>query len=143
MNLEILSQKDAKWRNFAFRLTRDEMLSDDLVNDMYLKLYEVDKEINDFYVFATIRNLYFDFLRLDNKTVSLELLSERTTDAPFEVDDTEKHIIENVYWVARDYMLLMADKKSLRQIGKELNTNYGFIYRTVKEEKNKWEDLKK
>lgn len=143
MDLNILSQKDDKWRVFAFKLTKDKMLSDDLVNDMYLKLHKVEKEINDFYVYATIRNLYFDFLRLDNKTVSLELLSERTIDAPFEVDDTEKHIIENVYWVARDYMLLMSDKKSLRQIGKELNTNYGFIYRTVKEEKDKWEELKK
>lgn len=143
MDLNILSQKDDKWRVFAFKLTKDKMLSDDLVNDMYLKLHKVEKEINDFYVYATIRNLYFDFLRLDNKTVSLELLSERTIDVPFEVDDTEKHIIENVYWVARDYMLLMSDKKSLRQIGKELNTNYGFIYRTVKEEKDKWEELKK
>lgn len=143
MNLEILSQKDAKWRNFAFRLTRDEMLSDDLVNDMYLKLYEVDKEINDFYVFVTIRNLFFSYLKQNGKKINIDDIKELQTDAPFEIDDTEKHIIENVYWVARDYMLMQSDNKSLRQIGKELNTNYGFIYRTVKEEKTKWEDLKK
>jgi len=143
MNLDILSQKDEKWRAFAFNLSKDKMLSDDLVNDMYLKLYKLEKEINDFYVIATIRNLYFDYLKQENKKVSLELLSEITTDAPFEADDREKQVIDNVYWVARDYMLMLSDKKSLRQIGKELNTNYGFIYRTIKEEKNKWEDLKK
>jgi len=55
-----LALKDSFWRKTALIICKDKMLSDDLVNDMYLKLHDCKKEINDFYVIRTIRNLFLD-----------------------------------------------------------------------------------
>ena len=41
--VEQLSKKDAYWRKIAFNICKDKSTADDLVNDMYLKLYDCKK----------------------------------------------------------------------------------------------------
>jgi DNA-directed RNA polymerase specialized sigma24 family protein len=41
--LEELSKKDEYWRQIAFKICKDKYLADDLVNEMYLKLYNNEK----------------------------------------------------------------------------------------------------
>ena len=76
------------------------------------------------------------------KTVSIEKFYNFTSAEAFELDDFEKEVIDNIYWVAREY-IERSETQSLREIGKELNTNYAFIYRTIKKEKEKWQKNQK
>ena len=138
--LEILAQKDALWRKIAFKICKDRMLADDLVSEMYLKLSNCTKEINDFYVIVTIKNIFLSEIKA-KKTVSIEDFYNFTTPEQFDLDDNEKEIVENIYWVARDYIELN-ETMSLREIGKLLNTNYNFIHQTITKEKNKWQNKK-
>lgn len=138
--LEILAQKDALWRKIAFKICKDRMLADDLVSEMYLKLANCTKEINDFYVIVTIKNSFLSEIKA-KKTVSIEDFYNFTTPEQFDLDDNEKEIVENIYWVARDYIELN-ETMSLREIGKLLNTNYNFIHQTITKEKNKWQNKK-
>ena len=138
--LEILAQKDALWRKIAFKICKDRMLADDLVSEMYLKLSNCTKEINDFYVIVTIKNIFLSEIKA-KKTVSIEDFYNFTTPEQFDLDDNEKEIVENIYWVARDYIELN-ETMSLREIGKLLNTNYNFIHQTITKAKNKWQNKK-
>ena len=138
--LEILAQKDALWRKIAFKICKDRMLADDLVSEMYLKLSNYTKEINDFYVIVTIKNIFLSEIKA-KKTVSIDNFYNFTTPEQFDLDDNEKEIVENIYWVARDYIELN-EMMSLREIGKLLNTNYNFIHQTITKEKNKWQNKK-
>lgn len=133
--LEQLAKKDAYWRKIALKICNNKMLADDLVNDMYLALNNCKKDINDFYVIVTIKNLFLQELK-NNK--STDLSDNFTTDAPFELDDQEKKIVDNVYWVAKEY-IEMNETMSVREIGKVLNTNYNFVHHTIKKEKLKWQ----
>jgi len=133
--LEQLAKKDTYWRKIALKICNNKMLADDLVNDMYLALNNCNKEINDFYVIVTIKNLFLQELK-NNK--STDLNDNFTSDATFELDDQEKKIVDNVYWVAKEY-IEMNETMSVREIGKLLNTNYNFVHHTIKKEKLKWQ----
>ena len=116
------------------------MWADDLVNEMYLKLANNTKEINDFYVIVTIKNIFLQEIK-NKKTVCIDNFYNFTTDADFEPDDKQVQVLENVYWVAKEY-ILMNETKSLREMAKELNTDYSYIHRTIKNEKKKWKQTK-
>lgn len=132
-----LAKKDSKWRKIAFKICKDRMLADDIVQEMYLKLADCKKQINDFYVIIVMRNYYFDLLKREKEKISLEKIYnlEQPTDI-FEIDDQQEKIIKELYWVAKDYFIMSFDM-SLRQMAKELNTNYGYIYRVMDKEKKK------
>lgn len=118
------------------------MLADDIVQDMYLKLADNKKQINDFYVIIVMRNLFLDHIKKDKLKISIEVCYnyENQTNT-FEVDDQQQKIIDNLYWVAKEYLTMSFDM-SLRKMAKELNTNYGFIYKTMKKEKDKiWQKV--
>lgn len=142
--LEELAKKDQKWREIAFKICKDRMLADDIVQDMYIKLADNQKQINDFYVIIVMRNLFLDYIKKEKLKISIESIYHlENNDDTFEIDDEQKKLIENLYWVAKDYFIMSFDM-SLREMAKELNTNYGFIYRTMKKEKDKlWQEAEK
>lgn len=142
--LEELAKKDQKWREIAFKICKDRMLADDIVQDMYIKLADNQKQINDFYVIIVMRNLFLDYIKKEKLKISIESIYHlENNDDTFEIDDYQKKLIENLYWVAKDYFIMSFDM-SLREMAKELNTNYGFIYRTMKKEKDKlWQEAEK
>jgi len=110
------------------------MLSDDLVNDMYLKLYDCQKEINDFYVIRTIRNLFLDHIKQKNN-VSIELfynLAESSND--FQPDDYELSIIQECEKLPylQNGLLKESYDLSVRQISEKYKyINYGLIHREL------------
>ena len=135
--LEILATKDSKWREIALKICKDKMLADDIVQEMYLKLADCQKQINDFYVIIVMKNIFLDHIKKEKLNVSLNKFYNLESDEiTFEIDDQQKKIIDDIYWVAKDYLIMSYDM-SLREMAKELNTNYAFIYRTMKKEKDK------
>jgi len=136
--LEELAKKDKQWRRIAFNICKDKMLADDLTNDMYLKLYKVDKEINDFYVIVTIKNLFLQHIRNDKALLKLNDVENYILSAdPFEPDDYQAEILKEVHWLAKGYLELLHDN-SLRQVSKQLKTDVNFIHRTVTKERERW-----
>lgn len=132
--LEILAQKDALWRKIAFKICKDRMLADDLVSEMYLKLSNCTKEINDFYVIRTIRNLFLDHIKSKNN-VSIDnfhnLVENNNT---FEADDYELSIIQDCEKLSylQNGLLKESYDLSVRQISEKYqHINYGLIHREL------------
>ena len=139
--IEELAKKDSYWRKVAYSICKDKMLADDLVSEMYLRLVDCKKEINDFYVIITIKNIFLQHIKT-KKTVSIDNFYNLASEEVYELDDKEQIVIDEMYWVAKAY-IEMNQTMSLRQIAKELNTDYSYIFRVIKNEKLKWQDQRK
>ena len=143
--LNELAKKDKYWRQVAFNISKDINVSDDLVQEMYLKLANIKKEINDYYVVITILNLfraYKNEVKRD-RNKKLEFEDFRLTQLEvFEIDDNEQFFIDSLKWYEKELIELSYDH-SLRDIQKQLNINYQFVNRVLTKAKNKWEDQKK
>lgn len=143
--IEELSKKDALWRKVALNICKDKQLADDLVQDMYLKLHDCKKQINDFYVVIVLRNLFLDTIKQKNKKKHVDIDSFYNLESnvsTFEMDDEETKIVNEMYWLAKGYFELSYDM-SLREMAKELNTNYMYIYRTMIKANSKWQEKRK
>jgi len=132
--IEQLALKDSLWRKIALKICKDKMLSDDLVNDMYLKLYDCKKEINDFYVIRTIRNLFLDHIK-QNNNVSIELFYNfEEINTNFEPDDYELHIIQSCESLPylQNGLLKESYDLSIREIATKYKyINYGLVAREL------------
>ena len=136
-NINELAQHDTKWREIALNITQNEATADDLVQEMYLKLMELDKDINDYYVTMTMQSLFIDSVSqryLKNRTVGL-IEGMDVTDATesFEPDDEQKEMLDKIRNLPFHQQEFIAESydRSLREIESEYDINYGFIYREL------------
>lgn len=141
--LEVLAKKDSLWRKIALTICKDKYLADDLVQDMYLKLADNKKQINDFYVIITIRNLFIDYCRESKRFTELSENNGITFDNEGLTDDEQQIIdIANKLDFWKLELLDMSQEHSLRDLEERYNINYGFIYRTIKESKSYiWQEV--
>jgi DNA-directed RNA polymerase specialized sigma24 family protein len=138
--LEELAKRDTQWRKIAFNICKDRELADDLVQEMYLKLADCSKEINDYFVIIVIRNLFLNIVK-QNKTVYLEDRDIEDKSIPFEYDDEEQDFINSLKWYKRELILESYDK-SFHQIQREFNINYQFVRRILKSTQSEWQEKK-
>jgi hypothetical protein len=82
-----------------------------------------------------IRNSFLTHIK-SKKTISIEGFDHVQPTNDFEIDDKQKNILDNLHWQAKGYFELSCDM-SLRQMEKELNTNYVYIHRVMKQARQK------
>jgi len=128
-----LAEHDSKWRAIAFNITKDKMTADDLVQDMYLKLMDKDKELNSYYVTQTLQSIFLDEKKA-NRTVGIfDGMDIRDEAEAFEPTDEEKAILDKISalpYHQREFIEESYDN-SLREIESIYDINYGFIYREL------------
>lgn len=79
--LEILAKNHDTWIRYAYLICKDEELSKDLVQEMYLKLHKKSKDKADKrYVFRTINSLFIDNIRKRKNEISLEYIFNLETE---------------------------------------------------------------
>ena len=137
MILKELSKHNEKWHAIALRITNDYDLAQDLVQEMYLKLMNRTKW-NDYFVTITLRNLFIDHIRKqkDIRLEELHFVMDRTES--FEPDDEQKELLDEfnkLDWVKQELLWERATGRSLREIEKMFNINYGYSYRQTTEAK--------
>jgi DNA-directed RNA polymerase specialized sigma24 family protein len=82
--IEQLAQRDSEWREMAFRLTKDKDLADEIVQEMYLKIYSYsqrkdnnimfdENQVNFYFVYVVLKNMYTDDLRKSKKHLKTDL----------------------------------------------------------------------
>ena len=131
--LDVLAKRDKEWREMAYRISNCHTLSDDLVNDMYL-IVASKQRVNEAYIYRTIKGLYLDHLKIDNRNVSLndfhyvkEDKCDRTKNR-YELLD----ILQDVSFFERE-VLLQTHEKSLRKCEEDTGVHYGvFNYHKTK-----------
>jgi RNA polymerase sigma factor (sigma-70 family) len=82
--VEKLAVNHKQWINYALKVCGNLDDANDLVQDMYLKMHTIDKEVNSSYIYCVIKNIYLDQYRKNKvreKTIFIqEELEEQNED---------------------------------------------------------------
>jgi DNA-directed RNA polymerase specialized sigma24 family protein len=138
--LEQLAKRDKDWRRIAFNICKDKTLSDDLVQEMYLKMAECTKEINEYYVIRVMINLFKDNLKEQKRFTELTD-TVKVSAFKFEFDDKEQSFINGLKWWEKELLELSHDN-SCGQIEREYKIHRKFVERILKKTKDQWQDQK-
>jgi len=172
--LNILSKRHKEWVKMAKSFNLSDNDANEIVQEMYLRLYNytksVDKimynkeEVNTFYIYITLRNLFYskftNYGKSKNKKLILfsdidedkfNSLINRMVDDNQEYDDNIKKkinleqlcdkidsIIEDWYWYDKKLTKLYFNTKmSMRDISKETKISLSSIFNTLTNAKEK------
>ena len=124
MILAELAKKDAQWRKMAFQICKDKDLADELVQEMYLKLYQNTNLIKEGYIYTVLRNLFYDYAKTQ-KDIIVDFSN-------IEIEDTEyiepidyKALIKGLTWYERtmfELSTLVGQRELSRQTGIHIQT---------------------
>jgi DNA-directed RNA polymerase specialized sigma24 family protein len=160
--IKILADKHQDWIYMAksFGVSDDD--ANELVQQMYIricgyvkdvsKIMYNDDEVNTYYVYVTLRNLYLsNFHKLGNKFVYSEDLPDEVVDyrnyesgieeqkEQFDkVIDKVEAIVDDWYWYdKRVFNIHFYDKMSMRKIARETKISLSSIFNTLSNGKKK------
>jgi len=144
-------------------------MADDIVQEMYIKLCDNDKDKNDFYVIIVMRNIFLDTIKKDKLLISIASeninqtkqlsndfndyddkeremdtinfydVEDKSINHKFEYSDNEQKFIDNLKWYEKELIELTSDY-SFREIEKKYNINYQFVRRILNKTKSKWQE---
>ena len=152
--LNIVAKEHKKWLRIAKSFGLEET-AEDLVQDMYLKIYDwkgkYDKtlmfnenEVNHYFVFLVLRNLFLDLCRANKKKAAkLNFIKADKSTRQINIEYQEQLALlkkEIDSWHLYDrkiYELLYQEGYSMLELSKQTGIDYYSIYRT----KNKIEKL--
>lgn len=144
--LDELSKQDTTWREIAYKICGDKSLADDLVNDMYLRMYEQQPDkITNGYVYTVIRNLFIDHTRERSKLVNtdfsnVEILSEEEQQ---QQHPTFEQIAGGLTWYEKT-IFVQATLVGQRELARKTDIHIQTIHRVTNAVKNKlWLEGKK
>lgn len=153
--LDKLAEKYDDWWNMAksFKVSDDE--ASELVQEMFIRIYDYVKEpkkilynkneINTFYVYITLRNLYYSNLKGDKLTFVEEVKDYMVNEyeLPNYLEASKKEHLEKVfnnvdsvidtwYWYDRKmFELYYRTDMSMRDISSETNITLSSIFNTL------------
>ena len=112
-----ISKKDAKWRQIAFNICKNKDDADDLVQEMYLRLYNYDVERwNYSFIILVLWNLFKDSKKSKYKTTEyLDEYETVTNNEKFSFNDRELFILSQV-------SKLSDDERKLLELNYDLST---------------------
>lgn len=135
----------------------DKMTAEDIVQNMYLKIHgwsERNKgnmsimynkdEVNYYFVFKTLRTLFYDYNRKASKTTNnvervSKVVSEDYIYDDIDVEIKEAHIkqtLERLHWYDKKvFDLVYKEKISMLQLSEMTGISYYSIYRTIQKVK--------
>ena len=170
--LNILAKRHTEWVKMAkaFKISEDK--ANELVQEMYLRMHDYtkdvkrimynEKEINTFYIYITLRNLYyskFTNYKKKNKTILFSDIDEENfkhiiNKMSYDIDEFEDNykkkvnlealynkidsVIEDWYWYDKKLTkLYLNTDMSMRDISKETKISLSSIFNTLTNAKEK------
>jgi hypothetical protein len=111
--LDVLFLKHATWITYVKSFGCPDSIAEDFVQEMYIKIFNYsqkkdndlmynENEVNYFFVYVTLKNLYYDNLRRNKNVISVDLSDD------FIQDDTE--YTETEFYVKNDALGVWVDK---------------------------------
>lgn len=138
--IEIIARKHKDWVKIAQSfgaLTEAE----DIVQEMYIRLdkyLKPDQEVSTSFVWITLRNIYFDFIKHEPKDV--ELIYDKPDDvsdsfgifAYENLNESLKSKLNELHWFDKKLFELYVDSgKSMRELSKDTKISLSCIFNTI------------
>jgi DNA-directed RNA polymerase specialized sigma24 family protein len=144
--LEELCKRDKEWRKMAFHICKSKDLSDDIVQDMYIKFANYDKQLNDYYIFFALKSIFLDYLRKEKPKAELSENLCNFDEYDYN-DDILKELalkkVNELPYFERE-LLTVTQEISQRELARQTDISFIVINQTIKKTKSKlWEEIRK
>jgi len=146
--LELLSAKHNDWLQMAYSFGLDTEDAEDLVQDMYIKMYNISqtKEFIPaertylFYVYITLRNSFYDNKKAELPTQDITTLHlaideepENDKEALEVLLDKMSQCIEDLHWYDKKiFEIYYGRGETIRQLSKGSKISSSSIFNTIK-----------
>lgn len=158
--LSLLAAKHTDWINVCRSFGASKELAEDVVQDMYIKLYTWsqkndrslmynNEEVNYYFVFKALRSIYIDTAKQESSTFNPEndnLFINKSNEEDIERQEIQMEIedkLSSMYWYDRKIFELVYIKKISRlQLAEKTGISYDSIKRTVRKVENLIKSIK-
>jgi len=147
--LELLAKRHQDWMNMAISFGLSKEDAEDLVQDMYIKMYKFaaaekmkysDNDVNTFYVYVTLRNLFYDQKKKQVPQVDINSLTnlayeecEYDKEALEDLLENMSQCIEDMHWYNKKIFEIYYGKgKTIRELSDESKISSNAIFNTLK-----------
>lgn len=164
--LDILAEKHSTWLKYIISFGCRPDVAEDFVQEMYIKIYNYsqkkdndlmynEKEINYFFVYVTLKNMYYDNIRrnknivivdiediniIDDNTYSeinfnnqSDLLKSWENEIDKKINSIEEYNSEkaSLYYIKFVYQKIFLEQNSVSELSREVGISYWSLRNTV------------
>ena len=150
--LEKLAKKHNDWIKIVQSFGCDLMTSEDLVQDMYIKIHYWYKdrndrsimfnrdEINYYFIYKALRTVWLNYVKQANRNKDIDISTlHRSTASEYNAQDlldAAEEKLQELYWYDRKiFELVYKDGISMLQISEKTGIDYCSIKRTIRKVK--------
>jgi len=157
--LEKLAENHTLWIKMVINMGCDKHIAEDIVQSMYLRIHRLvtdekkimynDDEVNRFFIYVTLKNMFVDFVKARNKYTFFEYMEtddieESIDDLEFDEQEAFHNLVDSMSseimsWERYDIILSQLYFKtdlSLRDIANGSGISLMSIYNSIKNYKN-------
>lgn len=153
--LDKLAQRHNEWLKLAFKICKNTEYSKDLVQDMYIKIYNSGKEfdeINECYIYFIMRNQFLNEIKEEKRFVDVDVNILNEVDFEYNIIndikeevaiETLKKEYEKLTWYEKTIIDLTSEYGQ-RGLSRQTGIHIQTIHNTTKKIKLKlWQNVQK
>lgn len=151
--LEKLAENHKKWVQIAYNLCKCKDYAQDIVQDMYIKVIELKKEVDDGYIYFIIRSIFIDAKRKQKEYViqsedidKIRTINEYATENEFNTELKKKCFDVAYSKLEKHEKVIMhfSSNLGLREFARESGISISLIQKTKHKLKILvWQEVKK
>ena len=163
--LPLLSKHHNLWISYVLKFSVNIDTAQDIVQEFYLKMSDYKKDImigekiNFYFVYLVLRNMVFDLKKKEKRFEFIDEIPDKTLEEYTESDNSKSiyitkwindnvlqdinyESIEDLQDIYHAYIFneVMIEKKSMKQLSREMNVTYDSIRNTIQIIKNEIKD---
>ena len=140
--VEKLAQSHKLWINYAIKICGDFDDANDLVQEMYIKMMSIDKEVNNSYVFCVIKNIYLDQYRKNKVKEKAIFYQEDEQEKEIDLMDVYDQVL-NSFKTYKQLIVTFSTKDGVNNFVRESGISKATVIRIRNEFKQKlWQRVK-
>ena len=153
----LIAKKHKEWINIVISFGCGKEIAEDIVQEMYIKIQlKLEKgldimyskeEINYYYIFKTLRSLFYD-LKRKSKNITILNIEDNIINGNIESDVNYESeykkitdLLSTMYWYDRKVFEIINGGESIAELSRKSGITYHSLYNTYKKVKSKLKKL--
>jgi DNA-directed RNA polymerase specialized sigma24 family protein len=150
----LVAAKHKEWLNIVLSFGCKPEIAEDIVQEMYIKIqlklekgldimYN-EKEINYYYIFKTLKSLFYDLKRKGKNITIVSIDDVHLTTSDINYQEPYKKIeneLSKMFWYDRKVFEIINEGESIAEFSRKSKIHYYSLYNTYNRVKNKLKKL--
>ena len=148
--LNLIAEKNDTWIDIVKSFGCSKETAEDLVQEMYIKIYKYlekggssimyNDEINYYFIFKTLNSVFIDLKRKGKNIKMVEIDNLEINDIDINYEENYKRItdaLSKMYWYDRKVFEIINEGESIAELSRQSKINYYSLYNTYHKVKTK------